>query len=274
MSYILNSFVTVAPYINQLTTTDFAVSVCDLEKCLIYVPGKGIDHHLRAGDKHVTDSAAYNCILKKEKIIRKVDSGVFGFPYIVIAIPIFDSRGELIGTVTFSESVERQNLLLSLADNLYDTMKQLSSITELISENSTKLKDIGQELKGAIEKFQTKTGDTNKIVGSFRDIQKNINALGISLALESAKLIDKGTKFTKASEDMRNLASITEKETLSIEDTLKDLNNIVDQIEYSISQIIEISTNQIDINKYINSIVKDLNERTERLRENAHSLAR
>ncbi len=40
MTDLLNSFVEVAPYINELTNTDFSVSVCDLEQCLIYVPGK------------------------------------------------------------------------------------------------------------------------------------------------------------------------------------------------------------------------------------------
>src|SRR5690606_30829577 len=107
MNNILDSFVAVAPYINELTNRDLAISVCDLEKCLIYVPGKSIDHKLRAGDKHVKESAAYASILKKEKIVRKVDSGVFGFPYIVIAIPIFNSKDEVIGAVSFSESVER-----------------------------------------------------------------------------------------------------------------------------------------------------------------------
>jgi len=48
MENILDAFVRVAPYINKLTNTDIAVSVCDLEKCLIYVPSKKQDHKLKA----------------------------------------------------------------------------------------------------------------------------------------------------------------------------------------------------------------------------------
>src|SRR5690554_1313844 len=122
MANLLDAFVKVAPYINRLTNTDFAVSVCDLEKCLIYVPSKKQDHKLRAGDPHVKGSVNYESITTGKRVVRRVGPEVFGFPYIAIAIPIEDEYGNVIGSVSFTEAVDRQDLLLALADNLKDTM--------------------------------------------------------------------------------------------------------------------------------------------------------
>ncbi len=55
----LESFIEVAPFINKLTNSDFAISVCDLEKCLCYVPGEKIDHGLVPGTIHKKRLSSY-----------------------------------------------------------------------------------------------------------------------------------------------------------------------------------------------------------------------
>lgn len=86
------------------------------------------------------------------------------------------------------EKVNRQDLLLALADNLQDSMQQFISIMELISNNSLKIKNVGEEIINLTNEF------------------------------------------------------------------------------------INISNHQIEINDYINRLVIDLNDRAEKLRENARLL--
>lgn len=86
------------------------------------------------------------------------------------------------------EEVNRQDLLLALADNLQDTTEQLISVVGLISDNSLKIRDVGEEI-----------------------------------------------------------------------------NNLT-------NEFINISNRQIEINEYINKLVIDVNDRTEKLRENARLL--
>lgn len=86
------------------------------------------------------------------------------------------------------EEVNRQDLLLALADNLQDTTEQLISVVGLISDNSLKIRDVGEEI-----------------------------------------------------------------------------NNLT-------NEFVNISNRQIEINEYINKLVIDVNDRTEKLRENARLL--
>ena len=209
---ILDSFVEVAPYINKLCNGDFTVSVTDLEKYLIYIPSHKQDHRIKSGDPHTKESAAYESILRDRRIVKRVGSEVCGFPYIAIGLPLKDEEGNILGAVSFTEAVDRQDLVLALADNLYDSMKQIISITEVISENSLKLKLIGENLKELIEE----------------DTEDRESPEGLSY-------------FTY-------------------------------RIDESLQKLLDLSTDQIEINTYISNLVREVNRRAVKLRESAREL--
>ncbi len=272
MANLLDSFVKVAPYINKLTNTDFAVSVCDLEKCLIYVPSKRQDHKLRAGDPHVKGSVNYESITTGKRVVRRVGPEVFGFPYIAIAIPIEDEYGNVIGSVSFTEAVDRQDLLLALADNLKDTMEQLTSITEIITSNSQKLKDVGNGLNTFAKESMEKVADTENILGFIRTISEKTNLLGLNASIEAARLGKEGGGFGIVAEEIRDLANSINDYVKNAEKIISDLRTSTDQISRRLEELLSISSHQIEINNYIRGLVVEINERAEKLNENARLL--
>ncbi|NLV89738.1 MAG: methyl-accepting chemotaxis protein [Tissierellia bacterium] len=272
MANLLDAFVKVAPYINRLTNTDFAVSVCDLEKCLIYVPSKKQDHKLRAGDPHVKGSVNYESITTGKRVVRRVGPEVFGFPYIAIAIPIEDEYGNVIGSVSFTEAVDRQDLLLALADNLKDTMEQLTSITEIITTNSHKLKDVGGGLNDFAKESMEKVADTENILSFIKTISEKTNLLGLNASIEAARLGKEGGGFGVVAEEIRNLANSISDYVKNAEQIISDLKISTDQISRRLEELLSISTHQIEINNYIRGLVVEINERAEKLNENARLL--
>ncbi|NLY86173.1 MAG: methyl-accepting chemotaxis protein [Tissierellia bacterium] len=272
MANLLDSFVKVAPYISQLTNTDIAVSVCDLEKCLIYVPSKKLDHKLRAGDPHVKGSVNYESIITGKRVFKRVGPEVFGFPYIAIAIPIKDEAGQIIGSVSFTEAVDRQDLLLALADNLKATMEQLTSITEIITTNSQKLKDVGNGLNIFAKESMEKVADTENILGFIRSISEKTNLLGLNASIEAARLGKEGGGFGVVAEEIRKLAISISDYVKNAERIIDDLKTSTDQITRRLEELLSISSHQIEINNYIRSLVVEINERAERLNENAKLL--
>lgn len=273
MSKLLDSFVTVAPYINKLTNTDFAVSVCDLEKCLIYVPSEKQDHKIRKGSPHVKNSVSYESILTGKRIVKRVGSEVFGFPYIAIAIPIIEDDGKISGSVGFFEAVDRQDLLLALADNLYDTMQQMVSITEVISENSSKLKEVGENLNQITNESLNRVGDTENILGFIRTISNKTNMLGLNAFIEAARIGKDGEGFKVVAEEIRSLANATSEYIKSADTIIEELRESTSKINERLNELLYISSHQIDINNYISGLVKEINDRAERLRENAQLIS-
>lgn len=273
MSNILESFVNVAPYINKLTNTDFAVSVCNLEKCLIYVPSEKQDHKIRSGDPHVKGSVNYESIITGKRVVKRVGPEVFGFPYIAIAIPIKDDSDEIIGSVSFTEAVDRQDLLLALADNLHDTMQQLVAITEIISDNSQKLKDVGQSLKKITNESINSVGDTENILRFIKSVSEKSNMLGLNAFIEAARLGQEGGGFKVVAEEVRNLANSTDEYVKEAERIIEELKASTNKIAERLDDLLDISSHQIEINSYITGLVAEINERAEKLRENAKLLS-
>lgn len=140
MSNILESFVTVAPYINQLINKNIIISICDLEKCLLYINGKESEEDEDSVDPYLADSVSYESILKGKKIVKKVEDEISGAPYLAVSIPVKE-EGSIIGSVGFYESIDKQDLIMALAENLNGTIHQLNDITKLILENSHSIKE-------------------------------------------------------------------------------------------------------------------------------------
>ncbi len=273
MNNILDCFVAVAPYINKLTNADFAVSVCDLEKCLIYVPSEKQDHKIRSGSPHIENSVSYESIKTGKKVVKRVGPEVFGFPYIAIAIPINDEKGKIIGSVSFTEAVDRQDLLLALADNLHDTMQQMLSITEIISDNSLKLKEVGEGLNIITKESINRVGDTEDILGFIKSISNKTNMLGLNAFIEAARIGNDGMGFKVVAEEIRNLANATNDYAKSADEIIEELRVSTNKINENLKELLNISSHQIEINNYISGLVKEINERAEKLRENAQMLS-
>ena len=273
MDKILDSFVTVAPYINKLTNSDFAVSVCDLEKCLIYVPSDKQDHKIRSGDLHIENSVAYESVITGKKIVKRVGSEVFGFPYIAIAIPIKGDSGKIVGSVSFTEAVDRQDLLLALADNLHDTMKQMTSITGVISENSINLRKVGEDLNIITNKSMESVENTEDVLKFIKKIADKTNMLGLNAFIEAARIGYDGEGFKVVAEEIRNLSQATDEYVKHADKAIRELRDFTNKINENLEELLNISSNQIEINTYISSLVGEVNTRTIKLRESAKQLS-
>ena len=273
MNNILDSFVAVAPYINKLTNSDFAVSVCDLERCLIYVPSDKQDHKISSGDPHVINSVSYDSIITRKRVIKRVGSEVFGFPYIAIAIPIEDKQGNIVGSVSFTEAVDRQDLLLALADNLHDTMEQMTSITETISENSLNLREVGEELNIITNKSMQSAENTEDVLKFIKKISNKTNMLGLNAFIEAARIGDGGEGFKLVAEEIGKLSQATDEYVKHADRAIKELRDSTNKINEKLGDLLNISSNQIEINTYISNLVGEVNERTVKLRESAKKLS-
>ncbi len=170
---------------------------------------KNHDHNLKSGTSHVKGSVAYEALINKRKIVRKVEADVFGFPYIAIGQPIFDDNGIATGCVVFTEATDKQDLLLDLAENLHATMQQMLSITEIISDSSLKLEEVTKDLDMVTNNSMKSVEETGEILEFIQGISNKTNILGLNAAIEAARIGQDGGGFAVVAEEIRKLANTT-----------------------------------------------------------------
>lgn len=269
---LLDSFVDVAPHLPALFTDDVGVMVADTEKILICLPGKTIGDKLEPGTKIVPGSIAETVRTTKQKVVRQVGAEVFGFPYIGIGYPIFSHEGELLGSISIITSLERQNLLFSMANRLTAALEEMSATTEDMASQSVTLAEIGEQLSKLDERLQECVRETNSLVRTIKSITTQSRLLGLNAAIEAARAGAAGKGFTVIAEEIRHLAENTTRFLAQIEANVGELNRAKENLGTEIASIAHVSSVQAEAAKQLTAAASEMSEMAHKLLEYAENL--
>jgi len=250
MNPVLEHFLYVMPYLNNFLVGDFGVGVTDREKYLLYKPGEKLDLKVAPGTKLTPGTVVVQAMEEKRRIVgrRKTSQGD---SYIAVAYPIFDSAGNVVGGVAVVESVERQDGLKTMAEELSTNISVLASTTEEISAQSEEIAALGSRLTGVAKESQNRAKETDQILGLIKTIAGQTNLLGLNAAIEAARVGDAGRGFGVVAEEIRKLATSTADSIRKIEtitraiqtdseqtyNQLLQLNEVVTQVATAITQV-------------------------------------
>lgn len=197
--------------------------------------------------------------LKKEKktISVYLNKEIHGVDLKITNIPIKGEREEIIGAISFIQSMEKEYGVQNISRELFNAIDNTNKSTELISQEATELSVKISEVNDNAVKTFLKLEESRKIISSILNISKKANLLGLNASIESARVGELGKGFAVVAEEMRNLSITSGKLTGNIEQILKE-------VESSIKYILELSQtlNKVGINqeKEIQNIHSIFNE--------------
>ena len=257
MSDLLNSFVKIAPYINQLTLEDTGVTVADREKYLIFVKGNQVPQLVEAGQSIPETTVVAQCMRAGKKVINKVGAEVFGFPYIACGIPIREDN-KIVGAISFVISIEKQEKLLFLTEELSGGLEELTSISQLINDDSDRLFNITNDLLTKSNKSKMHIEETDGVLRFIQNIAKQTNLLGLNASIEASRVGQEGKGFAVVAHEIRKLAVNSSESIQKIEEILKGIKETSEEQDGVINEIVSISKNQAEAIKGINGSIQQL----------------
>lgn len=264
---ILQGFVAVAPYLNEIIVSDVAVAVVDAktQTNLAYVPGETIDHKVRTGEKTPDGTIVMEAIKKKEKLMKRAGKETFGFSYVGVGFPIIDEDEEVIGGVSLTQSLGKEDKIYSMADELQKNIEEAKVSGEKLAGEAQQLSGIGQNLAQLSDNLLKNVGETDTILKTIQKITSQTNLLGLNASIEAARVGDEGRGFEVVAEEIRKLAENSSNSLKQIEEILGTLQQASQQITQVIGSIGEISEEQAQQSQKVSETLQQIHIMSEKL---------
>ena len=269
---LLESFLDVVSYFNELSIAEVAVAICDTEKFIAYQPAKTLDHKIKVGDEIKLGTVAGTALSSGKRVFRRVGKEVYGIPYIGIGLPIKDSQGNIIGAISLNETTNRQDEVRTLADDLSNYAIEISATTQELSAQSQEIAASGEELKNLNNEVKNKVTETNIILKTIHEITSQTYLLGLNAAIEAARAGDHGRGFGVVAGEIRKLSNSSEVSLKAIEETLTSLNMNYQKLGSQIEQISNASTSQAAAIEQVSASAQELSSMAKKLLEFSDTL--
>lgn len=207
---IFDQYLRVLPMLGNLL--DICFLMLDREKYLfVQSSSTYVVTNAKVGDPFVTSGSAVRAMSENRRIVTRLDKAIAKTKHSMFSssMPIRNEAGEVIGAVTAVETVDKQDAVRDMADELTQAIGTLASNAQEISAQTQEISGLGQELVGKASDSLCRVKETNQVLEMVRGIAGQTNLLGLNAAIEAARVGEQGRGFGVVAQEIRKLADGT-----------------------------------------------------------------
>lgn len=270
----LQCFAKVLPFLNELYSSDVAVTLADLEKVILYKSGEKLELKGKIGVPLVEGTAVYRAVHEGRRIVVKVDKALYGVAYIATAIPLYNDSHEIIGAACVLESTDRQDELKDMAAKLTDSISILASTTEEISAQTQEISAVSKTVAKLVQESEVRMGETNQIIDLNKEVATQTNLLGLNAAIEAARVGEQGRGFTVVADEIRKMAANSAESIKRISAIISNIQGDSRNTRARILQIDDVISQVAEAITSVAGTVQDINVMARRIDQMAEELVK
>jgi archaellum component FlaC len=264
---IIKSFDILKPYLMDLFENEVTFEIVDREKCLRYVPNNKIPLQVDEGEPIPTDSVDNKCQREKKSVQKVVPKELYGQALKVISSPIIDKKGKVIGSISIGRSLDKQEKIRNLSQDLSESLINISNNINEMSKSIQSIAYSSQAISKNIKSAYDETKETDEIISFIKNIAFQTNLLGLNAAIEASRAGEAGKGFNIVAKEIRKLSQSSNESISKINDVLKNIQQTISDISEDIQNTNNVFQSYSDSIQEINTSVEELSSTSQTLNE-------
>lgn len=262
---ILKAFTIVLPYLKYLIRDDTAYALSDMKRYIYRETAENFELHLKVGDD--VSGLVEKCLKSGKNEAGNVPASKYGTEMTVRAVPIRNSKGQIIGTIANGISIEDTKRLILSIDEISQSVAQVSIGINELANSATELARTGESTMEQAQTTIENSRKTSEVLEIIKNISEQTNLLGLNAAIESARAGEHGKGFNVVSSEIRKLANQSKEAAKSIRSIIESMNESVNTISDKVTESASVSEEQAAAVEEISATIETINENLKRLSE-------
>ena len=262
---ILRCFAVVMPYFTRLVTNKCAFTLASKDAAIDYVSSDQVDFNFEYGSK--PKSLLKECLDTNSEKVQFVPEEVFGRSLKVIALPIRNSKNEMIGAILNGIDTMKNTSLIKHMDELKNSITEVTENTNQMADSSVCLAEREQSVMKLAEETVRTVSETDTVLELIKNIANQTNLLGLNAAIEAARAGENGKGFSVVATEVRKLANQSKESVSTIKRILDNVNESMNRISKAIEETAAISEEQAASTEEINAAIENITSSIKNLTE-------
>jgi len=220
----------------SLFSSDVLLCLTDRERYILIKQAQMFKLNISEGMPIIKDGDSEKAMITRQKQSAYYKKEVVGHPAKAYSVPIVNkSTGNVLGTISFVLSQEKESNIIEMAAELNSFSEQLSSSAQEIASSAEELSATSQNMGAVADETKSGIRKMDDILGYITGVADTTNLLGLNAAIEAARAGEHGRGFSVVAQEIRKLASSSKSSVQEIGQTLTKVKNDINGILESIN---------------------------------------